>query len=297
MNYKVLVASALTAGVVLFTSCQKDQAVTGNGIAPARKVTLTETQKRDVAEMAHRVPTLRFYDEANDRFIDFNVGSRDYTFSDPDEGFSFDDPDQNGVILWSDGSEDYIVFGAGIGVAGNGGGGTVVAGSTALNMDLTVCLTFEEVANGDGYGDLFDTGFGFSEYGAVFGIAGDFEGLAEADWDSEDFDPFEFFEGYASYYVITDGELSGSHEVFDWFDASEDGDEDYSDMASSFVMDFQNFNLYFATSGTVSVSGGTMTFNGEYLALEDLFLDFLDEGDDSDPEFNIVSGYGSMGCN
>jgi hypothetical protein len=296
MNYKVLVASALTASVVVLAGCQKDRTLGGDGIQVERKVTLTETQKREASEMVQRVPTLRFYDEAENRFIDFKVGSRDFVFSDPDEGFSFDDPDQNGVILWADGDVDYIVFSTGIGTAGNGGGGTVVAGNTALNMDLTVCLSVEEVASGDGYGDLFDTGFGFNEYGAVFGIAGDFEALAGADWEADDFDPFEFFHGYAAYYVITDGELEGNHEVFDWLDTSDDGSGDYDDMASSFVMDFSNFALYFATSGSVNVSGGSMTFNGEYLAIEDLFLDFLEENEE-DPEVNIVSGFGTMGCN
>jgi len=296
MNYKVLVASALTASVVVLAGCQKDRTLGGDGIQVERKVTLTETQKREASEMVQRVPTLRFYDEAENRFIDFKVGSRDFVFSDPDEGFSFDDPDQNGVILWADGDVDYIVFSTGIGTAGNGGGGTVVAGNTALNMDLTVCLSVEEVASGDGYGDLFDTGFGFNEYGAVFGIAGDFEALAGADWEADDFDPFEFFHGYAAYYVITDGELEGNHEVFDWLDTSDDGSGDYDDMASSFVMDFSNFALYFATSGSVNVSGGSMTFNGEYIAIEDLFLDFLGEGEE-DPEVSVVSGYGTMGCN
>jgi hypothetical protein len=296
MNYKVLVASALTASVVVLAGCQKDRTLGGDGIQVERKVTLTETQKREASEMVQRVPTLRFYDEAENRFIDFKVGSRDFVFSDPDEGFSFDDPDQNGVILWADGDVDYIVFSTGIGTAGNGGGGTVVAGNTALNMDLTVCLSVEEVASGDGYGDLFDTGFGFNEYGAVFGIAGDFEALAGADWEADDFDPFEFFHGYAAYYVITDGELEGNHEVFDWLDTSDDGSGDYDDMASSFVMDFSNFALYFATSGSVNVSGGSMTFNGEYIAIEDLFLDFLGEGEE-DPEVSVVSGFGTMGCN
>jgi hypothetical protein len=295
MNYKVLVASALTAGVVILAGCQKDRTLGGDGIQVERKVTLTETQKREASEMVQRVPTLRFYDEAENRFIDFKVGSRDFVFSDPDEGFSFDDPDQNGVILWADGGVDYIVFSTGIGTAGNGGGGTVIAGSTVLNIDLTVCLSVEEIASGDGYGDLFDSGFGFTDYGAVFGIAGDFEGLANADWDADDFDPFQYFQGYAAYYVLAN-ELSGNHEVFDWLDASSDDGNDYNDMASSFVMDFSNYSLYFATSGSINVSGGSMTFNGEYIAIEDLFLDFLGEGEE-DPQVNVVSGYGTMGCN
>ena len=295
MNYKVLALSIATgAAAMLFTGCQKDKEVVA---APGtvQTVMLSEAKKRQVQEMTSRVPKLRFYDEQENRFIDFNVGSRDYVFTDPDEGFTFDDPDQNGVYLWADGTGDYIVFNAGIGVAGQGaGGGIVVAGNSTLDMDFTICLSLAAVAEGDGYGDLFDSGFAFDEFGAVFGIAGDFEALADADSDSEDFDPFEYFQGFAAYYVLAD-DLNGSHEVFNWLDAT--GDENFDDMASSYVMDFTNFSLYFATDGVVTVSNGTMTFQGEYLAIEDLFLDFLEESDEEEPDFNIVSGYGSMGCN
>lgn len=296
MNYKVLALSIATgAASMLFTSCQKDKEVVAAPAGTVQTVKLSEAKKRQMQEMVTRVPKLRFYDEQENRFIDFNIGSRDYTFTDPDEGFTFDDPDQNGVIVYADGTGDYIVFNAGIGVAGQGaGGGIVVAGNSTLDMDVTICLTLSAVAEGDGYSDLFDSGFAFDEYGAVIGIAGDFEGLAEADSDSEDFDPFEYFHGFAAYYVLAD-DLNGSHEVFNWLDAT--GDENFDDMASSFVMDFSNFSLYFATDGVVTVSNGTMTFEGEYLAIEDLFLDFLEESGEEEPDFNIVSGYGSMGCN
>ncbi|HEY8403300.1 MAG TPA: hypothetical protein VIK71_01690, partial [Flavobacteriales bacterium] len=124
---------------------------------------------------------------------------------------------------------------------------------------------------------------------------GDFEGLANANTSSPDFDPFEYFQGYAVYYILAD-DVSGSHEVFDWLGA--DSSDDFDDMASSMVMDFQNFDLYFATSGTVTASGGQMMFSGEYLSLIDLFESFLDDGvDNSNIEYDIVSGFGNMGCN
>lgn len=296
MNYKVL-ALGLATGVsaMLFTSCQKDEVTTTGGtynpVAP-KTVTLSEQQQRTVETAVSRVPKLRLYNSVQNKFIDINVGSRDFVFADPDNGFSFTDPDQNGMMVYADGDVTYFVYDVGIGVAGQGGGGIVVAGNTALNMDYTVCVSLEEVANGDGMTDLFDTGFGWSEFGAVIGISGDFNALADADYNSNDFDPFDYLHGYAAYYVLSD-DLSGSHDVFDWLEAT--GEEDYDDFATSFVMDFQNMSLYFATDGTVNVSGGMMTFNGEYLAIEDLFLDFFD--DDADPSFSVVSGYGSMGCN
>lgn len=295
MNYKVLALGLATGvGAMLFSSCTKEETTARSQASTSPKtITLNEEQQRTVETAASRIPTIRLYNEVQNKFIDFNVGSRDYVFTDPDEGFSFTDPDQNGVMLYSDGEASYVVFSVGVGVAGQGGGGIVVAGNTALNMDVTICVSLEEVADGDGMTDIFDTGFGWDEFGAVIGIAGDFEGLADANYDSEDFDPFEFFHGYAAYYVLSD-DLSGSHDVFDWLEAT--GEEDYDDLATSFVMDFQNEALYFATDGTVTVSGGTMTFNGEYLALEDFFLDFFDESG-AEPEVSVVSGYGSMGCN
>lgn len=303
LNLKSIAAVGILAGAIVLGGCNKEQ-FTANpgGVAKStqkgefvKDVTLTQSQARSVKDMRERMPKLRFWDEANHRFIEMSNGSRDLIFSDPDEGFNFDDPDNNGVILFSDGSGDYIVFSTGFGVAGSGGGGVVVAGNTALNIDYTMCLSAQAIADGDGFGSIFDTGFAFDEYAAVFGIAGDFEELADADTESDNFNPFDYFQGFAMYYVLSD-DISGSHEVFDWLGATED--DDFDDLASSFVMDFSNFSLYFATSGTLTVSGGQMNFNGEYLAIEDLFEAFLDDDfNEDDLQASVVTGFGMMGCN
>jgi hypothetical protein len=298
-NLKNFAALAITGGVIFLAGCSKEKIATtpGSGAkaVSGKKMVLNQSQARDAQEMYSRMPKLRYWDAAHNRFIEMNPGSRDLVFSDPDAGFVFDDADGNGAVVYSDGAGDYLVVSTGIGVAGQGGGGTVVAGSTALDIDVTVCLSADAVSNGDGYGDLFDSGFGFTNFSAVFGISGDFEGLANANTGAEDFDPFEYLHGFAAYYVLSD-DVNGSHEVFDWLDS--DGSEDYDDLASSYVMDFQNFALYFASSGEINVSGGQMSFNGTYVSIEDLFDSFLSDGlGDEEPTVTEVSGFGTMGCN
>ncbi len=302
LNFKSVSAAALLVGAIALGGCNKEQVgitrgganISGKGEV-LKNVTLDATQIRNAKETYHKMPKLRYWDQTNQRFIERKAGSRDLEFNDPDEGFSFSDPDNNGVMLFSDNSGDYIVFSTGIGLAGQGGGGMVVAGNSALNIEMAVCFTAQMIADGDGFGSMFDTGFGFDSFAAVFGIGGDFEGLANANTSDPDFDPFDYLHGYAAYYVLADN-VDGSHEVFDWLNYDENAN--YDDFASSFVMDFTNLSLYFSTGGTVEVSGGQMNFNGEYLAITDLFESFLDEGlGEEEVEASIVFGYGSMGCN
>ena len=288
----------MSALVMLAVGCSKEPlTLNGASTKPGTKVALTEEQQARATKMAKRMPKLRYWDEANSRFIDFNPTTRDFEFSDPDEGFTFDDPDGNNAMVFSDGSDSYLVFSSGIGVSGQGGGGTVVAGTTVLDMDFTVCLSMQEVAAGDGSVDFFsDSSMVFDEYAAVIGISGDFEALANADTSSS-FDPFEFLNGYAAFYVIAD-DVSGSHEVFNWMDADTTNTADFDGMASAMVFDFQDFSLYFANSGQVATSGGTMEFNGTFIGFInflDLFLE--DSSEEIDFEAEEVTGYGSMGCN
>ena len=299
-NLKKALFGTLAASAIFIAGCNKEEYVTTAGSAKevqeGKKITLTEQQTRTAKDMYARLPKLRYWDAVNERFIELSNGSRDLVFADPDAGSSFDDPDGNGAMVYTDGSGDYLVITAGVGVSGGGGGGTVVAGNTALNIDISICLSVEEVAEGDGFGDLFGGDTGWEEFGAVFGISGDFEGLANADMNAEDFDPYEYIFGFAEYLVFSE-DLSGSHEVFSWLD--EDADSDLEDLAGSFVLDFQDFNLYFSNGGTLTVSGGQMNFNGTYVGIFDLFESFIEDDGlgDEEPTVEEVTGFGVMGCN
>jgi len=297
MTNKIILG--LLAMVVLFTGCTKEPVeLIGSSATQPSKVELSSEQMNRAKKMTARLPKLRYWDETNQRFIDYNPNSRDLIFSDPDEGFNFDDPDGNNAMVFSDGTDNYLVFSSGFGVSGQGGGGTVVAGSTILNMDITICLSLQEVAAGDGGAfNLFDSDTTFSEYASVIGIAGDFEALESSD-ENSDFNPFEFLEGYAAFNVMAD-DVSGSHEVFNWMDAENADAEDFDDLAYAVVFDFQNFSLYFSNSGTVTTSGGTMEFSGTFIGFEDLLEDLFseDSSEDFGGDAEEVEGYGSMGCN
>lgn len=295
MNFK-LIAATLTVGAALaFTGCSKDEEVrTGKATRSTGSVTLSNAEVRDLAEAVKRVPKLRFYNPNTNQFIDMDFGTRDYEFADPEDGFSFSDPDANGTMFYTDNDGSYIVFSVGGGSSTSDGSGTVVAGETVLNMDYVICLSAEQIEADGESPDIFETGFEWDEFGIVLGFSGDFEALAEADTESEDFDPFEFFNGYAAYYVLSN-ELVGNYEIFDWF-AFEDGDTSAEDFAFAFVMDFSNLNLYFANGGNLNVSSNSMNFNGTYLVLSDFFDAFLDGEETEDPTFEEVSGYGEMGC-
>ena len=299
MKYTGIISGIATVllGALLLSGCKKETTeLVGGEPLQTKTVTLSPEQARRAQEMYAKMPRIKFYDSKRNQIIERKAGSRDLIFSDPDEGFSFSDPDNNGAMVFSDAEGDYLMISYGFGVSGQGGGGTVIAGSSALTIDIAICFTLEEVSSGDGFGDLFSTGIDSAQYGAVFGISGDFDALQSADADTTgDFDPFEFLHGFAAYYVFSD-QLEGTHEVFDWMDY--DMNDNYDDLASSFVMDFQTLALYFSNGGTISVSGGTMNFNGTYLAITDLFESFLEDGLGGDePTVEEVNGYGSMGCN
>ncbi|MFN0032614.1 MAG: hypothetical protein ACKVOR_10685 [Flavobacteriales bacterium] len=296
-NFTLLKALPIATGIFLVASCTKEMP-TGNGnasITEGKKVVLNEDQERKLHDMVSRVPIIQYYDLATGNVIELDIQNRDFSFVSPPDGWYYNDADGDGVEYVQVGDNDYLVFSGSVSGGGSGGGGTVVAGNSALNIDIAICLSLQEVGDGEGYGNLFDSGFSFPEFAAVFGIAGDFEALAEADTESEDFDPFEYFHGFAEYFVLADELAAGSYDVFDWMES--DGTEDYFDngWAAAFLMDFQEMAIYFSTDGTITVASSSMTFNGEYLGLIDIFDAFLD-GEDYDVEAAEVSGFGTMGC-
>jgi hypothetical protein len=160
-----------------------------------------------------------------------------------------------------------------------------------LNIDYAFCFNIDVQAVGL---DLFDFGGTFDGVSGVIGIAGDFEALANDELGEEpDFE--DFFEGFAAY-IVYDSQANGTYEVLDWFEDLDGGSDDLADNAFSYVLDWSNFGLYFSSAGTITASGASLNFQGEYLSLLDFVLT-LDEEGEEEMEAEFVEGLGQMGCN
>jgi hypothetical protein len=288
LNLKTALAvSVLTVSSALFTGCQKEQEFTGLK-APQKKVTVNADQQRMLQDMAGRVPTLRIYDENDNRFIDIDLKNRNFSFSEPNDGWNLSSSDD---VVWepADGGGGILFIGAG--AFGANTGGTIVAGSTALNINYTFCFSASEEALGL---DLFDTGANIDGISGVIGIAGDFEALLN-DEVGEDSDFTDYFQGFAAYFVY-DNEASGSYDILNWLNDLDGDLDDLDGNGFGYVFGFENFSLYFSYSGTLNVSGGSIGFNGEYLGFENLDELFFNFEDEEEPEIDIVPGFGVMGC-
>lgn len=289
---RAMAAGALAFGAIVFTGCQKEE-ITNSGSNPltgSKKVELTEAQMRKVREISAKIPMVRLYDEANGRYMDMNIQerwNRDWTFANPYEGAEYS---ESGSWVSADGTE-MVVFSVNGTTSGAGGGGTVVVGNTTLNIDYAFCFNVDVQAVGL---DLFDFGGTFDGVSGVIGIAGDFEALANDEL-GEDADFEEFFDGYAAY-IVYDSQANGTYEVLDWFEDLEGGSDDLEGNAFSYVLDWTNFGLYFSSAGTITASGASLNFEGEYLSLLDFDLSFDEEGEE-EMEAEFVDGFGQMGCN
>jgi hypothetical protein len=284
---------SLTAVVVLalsssfFTGCKKEVITNGTPLA-GKTVTLSSEQNRMVRGMVNRMPVIRIYDENDNRFIDIDFEKRNFSFSEPNDGWNFSSSDD---VVWesADGGGGILFIGAG--AFGSNTGGTIVAGNTSLNVNYTFCFAASDQALGL---DLFDTGADIDGISGVIGIAGDFDALLNDEVD-EDADFTDYFQGFAAYFVY-DNEASGSYDILNWMDELESDLSDLDGKGFGFVFNFADFALYFSYDGTLNVSGGSIGFNGQYLALEDLGEFMLDWDEEDEPEVSIVNGFGVMGC-
>lgn len=289
----ILAVTAIVVSALVFTACQKENLATGKPLVSGKKVTLSEIQKRNVESLAQSIPTVRLWDQANNRFMDIDIFNRtvtrEWTFANPTEGYEY-----AGTSTWSnaDGSQMVVLTISGTS-SGSGGGGTVVAGNSVLDIDYAFCFNIDVEAVGI---DLFSSlggDFDGASVAGVVGIAGDFEALANNEL-GEDPDFEDFFQGFAQY-VVYDDYADGNYDVLNWFDDLDGESDDLDGNAFSFVIDFQNFGIYFSSGGSIDVNGSSMNFNGEYLALGDFLLDLGEE--EGDLDITEVYGYGEMGCN
>jgi hypothetical protein len=297
MNFFKKAGIALACTAVL-ASCQKEQLNTGQGnYTPS---SLNEDEKRAFVELARRVPSkVRVYDENDNRFIDVDfrartlefkdANDRDFTFASPSPGWDFSSSDD---VLWAPAEDGGGILFIGSGAFGGNTGGTVVAGSTALDINYSFCFSASDEALGL---DLFDTGAGIEGISGVIGIAGDFEALMN-DEVGEDADFTDFFQGFAAYFVYAD-EAQGSYEILNWLTDLEEEADVLADKGFSYVFGFEDGSFYLSSGGTMTVSGGSMSFNGEYWGIIGLFDElFGDDSDLDDAEVEDVSGFGQMGC-
>lgn len=279
-------AGLLAVGTLALNSCSKEVDYAGPGARP--ELNRKEKAKDFFETIVERMPDIGFYDEKLDQVIVFNRGSREFSFATPNDGWNFSNSSGTVFVPYEEGGGVLIVPVASFG--GNSSGGTVVAGSTALDISYTFCFSASDEALGL---DLFDYGGTFDGVSVVVGIAGDFEALADGAVD-EDADFTDFFQGLAMY-VVYDNEAQGTYEILNWIEDIDTDIDDLADSGFSYVIDFVDFNLYFSSQGELTVSGGEISFAGEYLGFVELF-ESLDE-DDEDLEFAFVPGFGAMGCN
>ena len=92
-NFRIAFAGITAASLLLLSGCSKEKVETTAATlqqTESKKISLNERQSRAAQDMFSRMPRLRYWDEANHRFIERKAGSRDLVFADPDEGFTFD---------------------------------------------------------------------------------------------------------------------------------------------------------------------------------------------------------------
>lgn len=293
-RFPQLVKHALSLAVVslLFSACNKEQ-VTHPGQFGTHQVTQAEKQR--VHEMAAKLPAVGIYNRTMDKILVFKPvqdGSRSFSFTTaPANGISFASSN-GGQWVWTEDGGMVILSEPSAGFGG--GGGMVVAGNSMLNIDIAVCFAVGEEALGGG---LFGPDMG--EVAGVIGISGDFDALANGDFDADEDDIFDYFHGFAYYFVYTDQLNNGSYDVMNWIEelgSDDDGDEpEFHDVSFAFVVDLHGENgaVYISKDGNINISGATMEFNGNYYGLTGIgFFDGEGEVDD----VTVVSGYGAMGC-
>ncbi len=294
----------VAAALVFTTSCTKDcnNPATGNQQKAEVKAVTNKHVQEDIQAAADKMPPIAWYNKTMDKVIIFDPKNetKSFDFSDPNSGWNFSEnegvefvanPNGGGVLFVSPGA-----FGSNA-----GGSGTVVAGNTALNINYTFCFSADEEAIGL---DLGLADLDFDGLSMVLGIAGDFEALANEDFENEDVDIFDYFQGLA-YYLVYDNEAQGNYEILNFIDdvEGEGEDEDEPDgVGFSVVYGFtsDSFALYFSKDGNLTVSGGSMSFSGNYygIILDNLFgSDDDEDGDLFNFDFVEVPGFGQMGCN
>ncbi|HRN36463.1 MAG TPA: hypothetical protein PLV70_10205 [Flavobacteriales bacterium] len=280
-------ALPLAVASFLFSSCSKEP-VAG---PLANTSSVSQTERQHIQELAGKLPAVGIYNRTMDKILVFKRqpgNSREFSFTTaPANGMNFASSNGGEWVWTADGGMAVITEpSAGLGA----GGGTVAAGSTVLDINIAVCFAVGDDAMGEG---LFGPDMG--EVAGVIGISGDIEALVNGDFSDGESDPFQYFHGFAYYFVYADELSNANYEVLNWVEDLDQPEDELQDFSFAFVISFQNEGgIYLSKDGHISVNGGTMNFNGNYYAVEG--VGFFDEEGEGDPEVTVVSGYGAMGC-
>lgn len=267
----------LTLGMLTYTSCKKEGV---SGGKPNRKE-LSANQKQQILDAINSIPEIKVKAGKYGFTLPKTLKDGGFNFSESSSGNDFA---TSSNIEWVETSEgNYMVVSTDNTNAN--AGGMVVAGETTLDINMAIC--FSSASEGGGFFGDVDSSFGFS---MVLGIAGDFEALLSGEVE-EDADITEYIYGFAMYVVYED-QASGSYEVID-FTAPDL--EDFESKGVSMIMDFRGAKIYISSEGNLTVGTNTISFNGNYFTAD---FDFANDStsSDSEPDFEEVSGFGTMGC-
>ena len=223
---------------------------------------------------------IRVKDEANNRYVDFDVRKKTINFN---KTWSFANPTPN-TIYGQGGGIVVYVSSSGLGWGYGTLTHTVTAGNTTLNVQ-TLCLAIDASA----YAAMFASQVGslpIDGISIVMGLDADFSLLAN----SNNTNFANYFHGLA-YYLVYDFNASGAYTVIDWTTMTTLPNTIAFAMMFSFEVN-NSGAFYFSNDGNINVSGGDMTFNGNYWGIE---MDFTNLSQSL--TFGTYPGSGTMGCN
>jgi hypothetical protein len=276
-----VLALFLIIGVWSCDSDQDESQITPGESASAKK----ERILKAIPEIVRNLPQIMILNENEGKVKDMTNKDIDWDFSNP-SGPTYTSSSSN-VYATSQG----VVIISTPGFGSNSGGGVITAGSTTFDITATFCLSAGEEGEGSELGSIFSDGA--DGVSLVIGISGDF--------DPSSMDSTSMFGGIKgiAIYVVFDDEANGEYEVLNFFEnalsSDTTGSNSLEGSALAYILDLEGGSLYFSSDGTLSVSGGSINFDGEYIKIdfdaEDGFGDF-EEPDN----FETVSGAGAMGC-
>ena len=272
-------AVAISASI-LYYSCAKPEPGGPATAANSQQVVVSKGQT-----FANQISRIKIVNNNGKIVGSINAKTAEFSFADPGDGFHFST--NNGWEFVKDGSGGTIYIATG--AFNSNSGGTVVAGSTSLDINFTFCLSASDASNGFKFGpDTSNTGVSL-----VIGIDGDLAAMAKGGSGQKIED---MFHGLAMF-LIYSKQAQGKYEVVNWIDNHGSTSFDSKNKGFAWVMDFKSFSLYFSKEGTLNVNGGTIDFAGKYLQFspDAKAKDIFDFG--KNPTVTTVDGVGSMGCN